>query len=82
MHEPDNYIRYLNAGVVNVVLNFHPFTSSLENSYKGVAQNGIAYVTDVRRFVGIDAGVFDHLFRPIWDGGAFGIRRAFRSEQG
>src|SRR6185295_7883776 len=29
MHEADNYVRYLNTGVVNVVLNFHPFTSSL-----------------------------------------------------
>ena len=29
MHEADNYIRYLNTGVVDVVLNFHPFTSAL-----------------------------------------------------
>src|SRR6185369_16490170 len=36
-----------------------------ENAHERVAQNGIADVADVRRFVGIDAGVLDHLLRTI-----------------
>src|ERR1700733_5044736 len=63
MDEAYDDIGYLDAGVVDVVLN-SDFVSTLEGVWtqktlEGVAKNGVAEVTDMRCFVWVDAGVFD-----------------------
>ncbi len=65
MHETNDNVRNLHARVVDVVLNLDAFASRLQNPHKRVAQHGIANVTDVRGFVWIDAGVFDHFLWSI-----------------
>ena len=78
----DDDVSDLDAGVVDVVLDFDPFAGGLENAHERVAQHRVANVTDVRGFVGIDAGVLDHLLRPIRDGGSvFELAGLSRSEQ-
>ena len=63
MHETDDDVGDLHAGVVDVVL--HPdlvagfVAVGAEQALKGVAQNGVAQMADVRGLVGVDAGVLD-----------------------
>ncbi len=57
--ETDDDIGHLHSGVVNVVLDVDRVTCRAQQSHEGVAENGVAQVPDVRRFVGIDAGVLD-----------------------
>src|ERR1017187_4496774 len=59
MEEADDDIGYLDAGVVDVVLHVDLLAGSAEEADKGVAENGVAEMTDVRCLVGIDAGVLD-----------------------
>ena len=61
----DDDVGNLDAGVVDVVLNFDAIAGGLQDAHKRVAEHGIANVTDVRGFVRIDAGVLDHLLRSI-----------------
>ncbi len=57
MDQADHYVRDLNPGVVDVVLYIDLLARRLEQAHKRVAQNGIAQMADVRRLVGIDAGM-------------------------
>src|SRR5581483_9127383 len=57
MDEPDDNVSHLDARVVDVVLNFDRVTSKLEQPREGIAQNGVAQMPNVRRLVGIDAGM-------------------------
>ena len=66
MHEPDDYVRDLHAGVVDVVLDFHAVATRLENSDEGVSQHRVSHMADMGRLVGIDAGVFDHQLAILW----------------
>ena len=59
MSQTDHHIGDLDAGVVDVVLHVHPLPGSTQQAHKGVAENGVAQMTDVRSLVGIDAGVLD-----------------------
>ena len=64
MHEADDDIGDLHAGVVDVVLDADGLVAGLEavraeQAGEGVAEDGIAQVADVRGFVGVDAGVLD-----------------------
>ena len=58
------------------------FVGGLQDSHESVAQYSVSNVADVRSLVGIDAGVLDHLLRPIGHGQRFAWhRRLFRGEQ-
>ena len=63
MHKADDDVSDLDAGVVDVVLNFDAIAGGLQNAHERIAEHGIANVTDVRGFVWVDAGVLDHLLR-------------------
>ena len=54
-----DHVSYLRASIVDVVLNIHFPAGEVQQPDKGVAKNGVAQVADVRRLVGIDAGVLD-----------------------
>ena len=58
-HETDDHVRNLHAGVVDVVLDVDGVSGSAQQADKGVAEDGVAQMADVRRLVGIDAGVLD-----------------------
>ena len=62
MQESDDHIGDLHAGVVDVVLHIHFSAGETQQADEGIAQDGIAQVADVRRLVGIDAGVLDQNF--------------------
>ena len=53
------HVRYLDSGVVNIVLHVHMRARSLKQADKRIPQNGIAQVAYMGSFVGIDAGVLD-----------------------
>ena len=55
--EADHDIRHLHASVVNVILNLDVVAAEAQHSDEGVAQHGVAQVADVRRLVGVNAGV-------------------------
>ncbi len=61
--EADDDICDLNAGVVDVILHANLVAAFVvvgaEEALEGVAEDGVAKVSDVRGFVGVDAGVFD-----------------------
>ena len=57
--QPDDNVRYLNAGVVDVILDVDPLSGSTQQPHEGIAQYGVAYVANVRRLIGVDAGVLD-----------------------
>ena len=57
MQKPHHHIRHLHAGVVDVVLHHHLLPRRPQQPHKRVAQNRIAQMPDMRRLVGIDAGV-------------------------
>ena len=59
MSQADHNISDLDAGVVDVVLHVDPLPGGAQQAHKGVAQDGVAQVTDVRSLVGVDAGVLD-----------------------
>ena len=61
MSERDHYVRDLHAGVIDVVLHFHSPARAPQEPHEGIAQSGIAQMPDVRGFIGIDVGVFDHV---------------------
>src|SRR5579871_3651406 len=53
-------IRHLDAGIVDVVLDFDAAATRIEHADKRVTQNGVAQVPDVGGLVGIDVGMFDN----------------------
>ncbi len=61
--EADDYVRDLDAGVVDVVLHAYFVTALVgvgaEKALEGVAEDSVAEVADVCGLVGIDAGVLD-----------------------
>ena len=57
MQKAHHHIGHLHAGVVDVVLHVHLLPGGAQQAHKGVAENGVAQVADVRGLVGIDAGV-------------------------
>jgi len=57
--EAGNYVGYLDAGIVDVILDLHGPAGGAQHADEGVTQNRIAEVTDMRGFVGIDIGVLD-----------------------
>jgi hypothetical protein len=65
MQKADNDVSHLDAGVVDVVLDLDYVARGFQDSHERVAQDGIADVTDVGSFVGVDTRVLDHLLRSI-----------------
>ncbi len=59
MFEPDNDVGDLHTGVVDVVLHRDLVTGCAQQTHKGIAQDSVAQMADVRSFVGIDAGVLN-----------------------
>ena len=63
-----HHVGHLYTSVVDVILHFHRAPVRAKHPHKRVAQNRIAQVTDMRRFVGIDIGVLDDdLARILWE---------------
>ena len=69
MQKSENYIRHLNASVVDVVLNFDVPSGVAEEAHEGVAQDGVAQVADVRGLVRVDGGVLNNRLGRIGTGG-------------
>src|SRR5690349_18581290 len=60
MNETDDDVGHLDAGIVDVVLNFNVPSGGAQHANEGIAENGVAQVADVRGLVGIDVGVLDN----------------------
>ncbi len=58
-------IGHLNTGIVDVVLHVDLVPGGAQQAHKGVAENRIPQMPDVRGFVGIDAGVLDQGIRGL-----------------
>src|SRR5437588_9148235 len=71
MDEADDNVCDLNAGVVNVVVNFRKLAARAEYSDERVADDGVAKVSDVRGLVRVDACMLDHALRALVRRGAF-----------
>src|ERR1051326_428734 len=67
MHETNHHVRYLHTRVINVVLHFHATAPRARSPHERVTEPGVSHVADVRCFIRIDAGVFDHQLRG-WRG--------------
>jgi len=59
VQESDDHVGDLHAGVIDIVLHLHVVCGVAQRSRHGVAQYGVSHMADVRRFVWVDAGVFD-----------------------
>ena len=59
MDQPDDHIRHLHAGVIDVVLNFDIPPAGVEDSNEGIADGRVSQMADMRSFVRIDIRVFD-----------------------
>src|SRR3990172_4253203 len=59
MQEPDDHVRHLDSGVVDVVLDLDVLAAEAQRLDEGVAESGVAQVTDVSSLVGVDIGVLD-----------------------
>jgi hypothetical protein len=57
--EADDDIGDLDAGVVDVVLDFDGAAIGAQHADEGIAEDGVAEVADVGGFIGVDVGVFD-----------------------
>ena len=62
MEKTHDNVGNLHAGVVDIILNFNVLAREAQQAYKRIAQNRVAKVPDMRRLVGIDAGVFHQNF--------------------
>ncbi len=78
MQKSDDHVGDLDAGVVDVVLDIHFPAGKAQQADKGVAENGVAQMADVRGFVGIDAGVLDQNLAGGNFSSGFFIRRQAR----
>src|ERR1700739_4891277 len=68
MQKAENYVRDLDAGVVDVVLNLDVPAGVAEEGHESVAQHRVAQVADVRGFVRVDGGVLDDRLGRIGTG--------------
>ena len=59
LHEPEDDVDDLDAGVVDVVLDLDRLSFISETAGQGVAEAGVPQVADVGGLVGIDVGVLD-----------------------
>ena len=64
VRETHHDVCYLDPGVVDIVLHFDVALPEPQQAHESVAQHGVAQVTDMRGFVGIDAGVLHDDLRP------------------
>ena len=64
MGEPHYDVGNLGASVVDVILHIYALPRGAQQANEGVSENRIAQMTDMRRLVGIDAGVFDQRMHP------------------
>ena len=65
VHEPDDDVGNLHAGVVDVVLHVDFLAGGAEKVDKGVAKDGVAQMAHMRGLVGIDAGVLHRVKRGL-----------------
>ena len=65
--ESDDDIRDLHTCIVDVILNLHSIACCFENANERVSEHGVPHMANVCSFVGIDAGVLDHLFWTSYD---------------
>ena len=63
--ESDDDVRHLDAGVVDVVLDFDRRVAEPQHADERVAERGVAQVTDVRGLVRIDGRVLDDRLRFV-----------------
>jgi hypothetical protein len=80
--ESDHYVGNLHPGVIDVILNVDFPAGVPQQPDEGVSEDGIAEVADVRRFVGIDAGVLDQNLSRWNFGGRLPIGRELRGQEG
>src|SRR5713226_9305231 len=59
MKKPHYHVSHLHTGIIDVVLDIHFPARKSQQSDESVAQHGIAEMSDMRGFVGIDAGMLD-----------------------
>ena len=71
IHEADHHVGDLDAGIVDIILDFHPLADRPEQASKGVAQDGVAQVSDVGGLVGVDIGVLENDLSRTGKGGSF-----------
>ena len=71
IHEADHHVGDLDAGIVDIILDFHPLADRPQQASKGVAQNGVAQVSDVGGLVGVDIGVLENDLSRAGKGGSF-----------
>ena len=57
MHQPHHHVRHLYAGVVDVVLHVDLAAGGAQQANESIAEDGIAQMPDMRRFVRVDRGV-------------------------
>src|SRR5438309_7538619 len=55
----DHHVCDLYAGIVDIVLNVDFSSRIAQQAHERVAQNGVSKMSNMRRLVGIDAGVLD-----------------------
>src|SRR6202046_87856 len=68
MEEAEDYVCHLDAGIVDVILDFDTAAGVTEQPCESVAQDCVANVSDMRRFVWIDASVLDDSFWSVRNG--------------
>jgi hypothetical protein len=59
MDESDDDVGDLDAGVVDVVLDVDGVSGGAQEADEGIAEDGVAKVSDMGGFVGVDGGVLD-----------------------
>ena len=64
--EADHHVGDLDAGIVDIILDFHPLADRPQQASKGVAQDGVAQVSDVSGLVGVDIGVLENDLARVW----------------
>src|SRR5690348_7950217 len=69
VNEAEYNVGDLDAGVIDVVLDFDATAGVAEEARKRIADHGVAQMTDVRGLVGIDGRVLDDGFGTVWGGG-------------
>ena len=62
MQEADHNISNLHASVIDVILDVHFPASKAQQADKGIAEDGVAQVSDMRRLIRVDAGVLHQNF--------------------
>ena len=68
MQKADHHIGNLHAGVVDVILYIDLLARGAQQAHKGVAEDGIAQMADVRGLVGVDGGVLNQCMERTFGG--------------